>query len=158
MGPWSFLSLAPYTNSSLSKVEFNQRTKNTKDKTNFSDYVDQIHKLAEKYSGFYKLWMGPQLVYVVAPPEHTEVILNSPHALDKSQEYNVFHPAIGQGIFTANGAYKDEKNEKLKNIHFVPFYRHNLEEATKNHVRLSKSAESSEICRYQLETFPNIGG
>ncbi|KAF0747583.1 Uncharacterized protein FWK35_00018805, partial [Aphis craccivora] len=69
--------------------------------------IERIIKLFEVYGPEpQKLWFGPYFAVTIAKPEDIQIILNSSKALDKSQFYNFFKNAVGEGLFSAPGQCK----------------------------------------------------
>lgn len=60
-------------------------------------------ELLKKYKSPLRVWLGPRLFYGIAQPKHLEIILNSPHALEKESLYRLTEPVVGKGLFTAAG-------------------------------------------------------
>ncbi|KAB0791109.1 hypothetical protein PPYR_02909 [Photinus pyralis] len=65
---------------------------------------DILHNVMSVVSDFklpVRVWLGQKLFYGVVDPEHLEIIMNSPHALEKDELYQYAEPVVGTGLFTA---------------------------------------------------------
>lgn len=55
---------------------------------------------SKKY-GLVRLWLGPFLpIVIICDAKTAQLVLNSPHYVDKASFYGIFRFAIGDGIFT----------------------------------------------------------
>lgn len=69
-----------------------------------SDFVQNCVDLCTKFPKWYRLWAGPHLAIFLNRPELVEMVLKSPHALDKGPMYRVFTIVIGgDGLFNSAG-------------------------------------------------------
>ncbi|KAK9874351.1 hypothetical protein WA026_002701 [Henosepilachna vigintioctopunctata] len=59
-----------------------------------------------------RIWLGTKLMFIVTEPEYLEIILNSPHCLEKEPLYRYARAFVGEGLFSAPVA-KWKKNRKL---------------------------------------------
>ncbi|XP_050528841.1 cytochrome P450 4g15-like [Daktulosphaira vitifoliae] len=50
-----------------------------------------------------KMWIGPRLIVFLTEPEDVEVILSSNVYIDKSPEYRLFEPWLGNGLLISTG-------------------------------------------------------
>lgn len=68
------------------------------------DYQKVFQILADvskEYTSPARAWLGPELLILANTPEAMQIILNSPHCLDKSRLYDVL--LLKKGLLTANG-------------------------------------------------------
>uniref|UniRef100_A0A182JN73 Uncharacterized protein n=1 Tax=Anopheles atroparvus TaxID=41427 RepID=A0A182JN73_ANOAO len=82
------------------------------------DILQVLDRYAPKYNSPIGMWMGPKLIVGIKDnPEYFQTVLNSPHLLDKMEQYNFFR--IVNGLFAAPGhMWKNER--KLLNRSFSP--------------------------------------
>lgn len=60
--------------------------------------------LSNQFPKWYRLWIGPYLMVILNRPEQAELVLKSPHALDKGRFYRSVKLVIGgDGLFTSGG-------------------------------------------------------
>lgn len=69
----------------------------------FSDLGQKLFDLFTTYPDFAKIWLGKDLSYLVTKPQYIEIILNSPHALEKMEAYDYTSIIIGKGLLTGPG-------------------------------------------------------
>uniref|UniRef100_A0A182Q9E0 Cytochrome P450 n=1 Tax=Anopheles farauti TaxID=69004 RepID=A0A182Q9E0_9DIPT len=82
------------------------------------DILQVLDRYAPRYKSPIGIWMGPQLIVGIKDnPEYFQTVLNSPHMLNKMDQYNFFH--IINGLFAApDHAWKGQR--KLLNRSFSP--------------------------------------
>lgn len=78
--------------------------------------METLIDMADKYNGFYCVWLGHKLKYFITRPEHVDILLNHPNAIGKEEIYELFECAVGQGLVTARGEKLCGKKEKLYRI------------------------------------------
>jgi hypothetical protein len=62
-------------------------------------------RIYEEYPELSKIWMGPDLLYLITKPEYLEVVLNSPGTFEKSYFYKHTKPMLGDGLLSGPGEY-----------------------------------------------------
>lgn len=66
-----------------------------------SDILNNVMVLFQKFKPPVRVWLGQKLFYVLFDPGDLEIIMNSPHALEKDELYLFAKPIVGTGLFTA---------------------------------------------------------
>lgn len=59
--------------------------------------------LVTTYKPAMRVWLGPELYVALSDPKYLEIVLNSPHALNKAKSYKFMVPLLGFGLLTAPG-------------------------------------------------------
>ncbi|CAH1107559.1 unnamed protein product [Psylliodes chrysocephalus] len=68
-----------------------------------SKILSMLQSIQQQFPGIYKLWMGPDLYFMVSDPKYIEIILNSPRAIEKQfYIYEPFAEILGDGLLTTN--------------------------------------------------------
>lgn len=67
------------------------------------EFVILIGELFDKFGKSFRLWLGPQLLYISKDPKEIEVILSSPKYIEKSDEYSFMWAWLGDGLLVSNG-------------------------------------------------------
>ncbi|KFB52027.1 AGAP002195-PB-like protein [Anopheles sinensis] len=82
------------------------------------DILQVLDRFAPRYKSPIGMWMGPKLIVGIKDnPEYFQTVLNSPHLLNKMEQYNFFR--IVNGLFAApDHMWKNER--KLLNRSFSP--------------------------------------
>uniref|UniRef100_A0A182LSZ4 Cytochrome P450 n=1 Tax=Anopheles culicifacies TaxID=139723 RepID=A0A182LSZ4_9DIPT len=82
------------------------------------DILQVLDRYAPRYKSPIGIWMGPQLIVGIKDnPDYFQTVMNSPHMLNKMDQYNFFR--IVNGLFAApDHAWKNER--KLLNRSFSP--------------------------------------
>lgn len=62
-----------------------------------------MYKRSYEYENIVKLWIGPRLLVFLFHPDDVEVILSSQVYIDKSSEYRLFEPWLGDGLLISTG-------------------------------------------------------
>lgn len=65
-----------------------------------------IYQKSFDYDDIVRLWIGPRLMVFLFHPDDVEVILSSQVYIDKSREYTVFKPWLGNGLLISTGQWK----------------------------------------------------
>ncbi|KAG5894243.1 hypothetical protein JTB14_007870 [Gonioctena quinquepunctata] len=68
---------------------------------NGNELMKTLLEIQRKSPGLTKIWLGPKLVYVVSEPEHIQIILNHPKAIEKDSMYRFLETILGCGLLTA---------------------------------------------------------
>lgn len=72
----------------------------------FLEILSMLQSIQQQFPGIYKLWMGPDLYFMISDPKYIEIILNSPRAIEKQfYIYEPFAEILGDGLLTTNGKY-----------------------------------------------------
>lgn len=66
------------------------------------DIFKTIYNYGESYNVM-KMWAGPKLGIFLGDPRDAEIILSSSVHIDKSSEYRLFEPWLGNGLLISNG-------------------------------------------------------
>uniref|UniRef100_A0A182VPE8 Uncharacterized protein n=2 Tax=Anopheles merus TaxID=30066 RepID=A0A182VPE8_ANOME len=82
------------------------------------DILQVLDRYAPRYKSPIGIWMGPQLIVGIKDnPDYFQTVMNSPHMLNKMDQYNFFR--IVNGLFAApDHTWKNER--KLLNRSFSP--------------------------------------
>ncbi|KAL1506368.1 hypothetical protein ABEB36_005743 [Hypothenemus hampei] len=67
------------------------------------DMFVTLYKKADLYGRVVKLWIGPRLLIFLIDPRDVELILSSHVHIDKSPEYRLFQPWLGDGLLISSG-------------------------------------------------------
>ncbi|XP_046828154.1 cytochrome P450 4C1-like isoform X1 [Vespa crabro] len=94
----------------------------------------QIINLGKNYQLLWHVWIGAKLLVIVENPEYVRTVLNNPNITDKSEEYEIFKPVVGNGLLTASASVWDSHRTVLnkmflmKNIksHIDVFINHSI--------------------------------
>ncbi|XP_031330391.1 cytochrome P450 4C1-like [Photinus pyralis] len=66
-----------------------------------SDILQNVISLVSNFKLPVRVWLGQKLFYALVDPGDLEIIMNSPHALEKDELYQYAEPIVGTGLFTA---------------------------------------------------------
>lgn len=64
-----------------------------------------IYRKSFEFDQIIRLWLGPKLMVFLMDPRDVEIILSSQVYIDKSSEYRLFEPWLGNGLLISTGAY-----------------------------------------------------
>ncbi|XP_072754855.1 cytochrome P450 4g15 [Anoplolepis gracilipes] len=62
-----------------------------------------IYRKSFEYDQVIRLWLGPKLMVFLMDPRDVEIILSSQIYIDKSSEYRLFEPWLGNGLLISTG-------------------------------------------------------
>ncbi|XP_053692914.1 cytochrome P450 4d1-like [Sabethes cyaneus] len=61
-----------------------------------------LQNTIKKAGKCFRLWLGPELLFIVTDVEVAEAILSSPKYIEKSGEYDFIRPWLGEGLLTSS--------------------------------------------------------
>uniref|UniRef100_A0A1Q3FLN2 Putative cytochrome p450 4d1 n=1 Tax=Culex tarsalis TaxID=7177 RepID=A0A1Q3FLN2_CULTA len=67
------------------------------------DFFLAIEKTVREAGRCFRLWLGPELLFIVTDAKVAEGILSSPKYIEKSGEYDFMRPWLGEGLLTSSG-------------------------------------------------------
>lgn len=62
-----------------------------------------LYAYSKDYDKIARLWIGPKLLVFLIDPRDVEIILSSHVHIDKSSEYRLFEPWLGNGLLISSG-------------------------------------------------------
>ncbi|KAF5284523.1 hypothetical protein FQR65_LT13508 [Abscondita terminalis] len=62
-----------------------------------------LYKHSRHFDSVFKIWAGPKLFIFLSDPRDVEIILSSHVHIDKSDEYRLFEPWLGNGLLISSG-------------------------------------------------------
>ncbi|XP_062555241.1 cytochrome P450 4d2-like isoform X2 [Armigeres subalbatus] len=68
-----------------------------------ADFLLELQKTNQEYGKFYRLWIGPDLIFPITDVKLVEAILSSQKLLEKSVQYDFLRPWLGNGLLTSDG-------------------------------------------------------
>ncbi|KXJ72908.1 hypothetical protein RP20_CCG016897 [Aedes albopictus] len=68
-----------------------------------SEFLLEVEKSNKECGKFYRLWIGPDLIFPISDAKLVEAILSSQKLLDKSVQYDFIRPWLGNGLLTSTG-------------------------------------------------------
>ncbi|KAK4886657.1 hypothetical protein RN001_002928 [Aquatica leii] len=69
----------------------------------FSEIFSRLYSHTHNFDNVMKIWVGPKLFIFLTDPRDVEVILSSHVHIDKSNEYRLFEPWLGNGLLISTG-------------------------------------------------------
>lgn len=73
-----------------------------------SDFMDRVQEMCARYKSWYRFWLGSRFIMMFHSPELFEVVMNSPHALDKGAVYKIIGNGMGgNGLITSSGWFEN---------------------------------------------------
>lgn len=101
----------------------------------YAELMKQLDAISVQYSQWFRFWLGTRLLVMFQAPELFEVVMNSPHAMDKGAVYKIVGNSMGgNGLITSSDnewkVHRKLLNPTIQNFRilssFYPIFNRNM--------------------------------
>ncbi|XP_043501608.1 cytochrome P450 4C1-like [Polistes fuscatus] len=107
------------------------------------DVTNKMLKLSTKYESPWRFWIGPKLFIIFDDPKYIGIITKRSNSYEKNLIYDLFKPALGNGLFTIKASNWEIHRKILSPVFKEKFHSTYIDSILKNSNRLARILETT---------------